>query len=1216
MKRFSNKLSFIALAAMMLMGTKTVYAQTPLFFEGFENVKQSDLKSGSEAPTDVPTAAQQGKFYNYGGRGKIMSDPAFGNYYQNLADADEYTKSIAENFLRITLTDDMRTKIGDAVSRSKAMTVGFWVNGQVAVDYELPLECGSMFCIFSNERFRKADNYDEKPRFMFDIACNGWTYSYMPNSDANGNTIGVNQFFYEESNKKNRTEDKVLVSLFGKDNYIHPLNQSKYKFYDDKKWHYVAYVMDQDLTRVTVYLDGVQTGRINNVKNLAGSVFTGNTDYPGRTRYLRNIVLGGFTPHGLFYDKQYYSDAALAYDDIAIYGQALSQDQIKAIINEKDKSKTWMFGDDGTGTKGEGFNNNTTTGLKFETYITEPYDDGYWTGKGKNRKWVSVWKTREVWKENNKGLNSEQLLAMDGKEKISVLNVPNGYYVRFESKYSNSNSVNPPAVESGTWVGTRESAENEGYTITTIKSNGEVRLKINSDIIFKSIKITPYQYADVKWGNKVGNNEYNILPDATKYVTFDAVGKNTFKQNGTVISNPSSVLPKVALKIDGDGFKDVVNGYTESRKTNGAYIKYTSSAPHVATVDADGNITMTGIAGNAYIKAEIISNNLFNESEVTDYFEVRVRKDENTLRLKSGVAVDVADRFPEVYNEKYLDSENGYDDKKLENITLTVGGWPHTEGNVYASATGQVKDGWEAGKSFGSVKECLDEFNIYSKGKEVAKSESYGLNNDFKVNDGDFAASSNEVNKTPWTLPSRGSYVKFEPLKAGIVTMYIHQDGNLEKSASNLKRSNHVYWRPVYIADETGKVVEDVQTATSGLIGPEDQFFSDDKRRAQFLEDELTLYNFDESLRKDLIYLRDKHHDRFVTLINNWANAEWTQKVFESEDGGHLVMSTAIVRYTFNVYPGKTYYLFSNAGKIGIAGFNFEEDRLMRKDSNGNIIVRDVEAASEVINYTDNVDDSDPVIPTDKKDYNTVTYTRNFYQNKWGSICLPFSMNNRQMREQFGDETAVVIMKGIDENGTIQMVWHTNQDIIAGYPYFILPRGEIKNENVSNGVISKIEANVVFEDKIIKENNPLFSVGSKFNTIDWSTSYNGESYSSDYPYVFVGNLTKETAPAGSYVMLTNGVLTKAKNTPTIKPFRAYLKYQGSDPTKAKPLNFGNWDQKDETTAINDFMFQNGILTESSDVYSIDGTKIRHNVQNLSGLDKGIYIINGKKYVVE
>lgn len=1205
MKRFSNKLGSFALVAMMLMGTKTVYAQTPLFFEGFENVKQSDLKSGSEAPTDVPTAAQQGKFYNYGGRGKIMSDPAFGNYYQNLADADEYTKSIAENFLRITLTDDMRTKIGDAVSRSKAMTVGFWVNGQVAVDYELPLECGSMFCIFSNERFRKADagkvNESERPRFMFDIACNGWTYSYMPNSDANGNTIGMNQFFYEESNKKNRTGDKVLSSLFGDGNYIHPLDQSKKKFYDDKKWHYVAYVMDFNSKNVTVYLDGEKTGEIKDFTKVNGAEFTGNQDYPGRTRYLRNIVLGGFTPHGLFYDKQYYSDAALAYDDIAIYGQTLTQDQIKAIISQKDKSKTWMFGDEGTNSRGDGFNTttNNTTGLKFQ--------------KKKNN-------NNNYENNNNKSLNSEQLLAMNGTEKISVLNVPAGYYVRFESKYSNTNSVNPPGVESGSWIGTRNSAENEGYTITTVRSNnGEVRLKINSDIVFKSIKITPYQYADVKWGNKVGDNEYNILPNDKKYVTFDAVGKNTFKQNGKDV-NYKNVLPNVALMIDGNGYKDVANGYTESKKTDGAYIKYTSSAPHVATVDADGNITMTGIAGNAYIKAEIISNNLFNESEVTDYFEIRVRKEENTLRLRNGVAVAVADRFPEVYTEKF----NEYGDKKLENITLTVGGWPHTEGNVYASASGQVKDGWAAGKSFGSTTECLDEFNIYSKGKEVAKSESYGLNGLF--DNGDFApvytkndnniTFSSAVNKTPWTLPSRGSYVKFEPLKAGIVTMYIHQDGNLEKTSSTLRRSNHIYWRPVYIADETGKVVENVQTATSGLIGPEDQFFSDDKRRAQFIESELDLYNFDESLRNDLIYLRDKHHDRFITLIDNWANAEWTQKVFKSDDGGHLVMSTAIVRYTFNVYPGKTYYLFSNEGKIGIAGFNFEEDRLMRKDSNGNIIVRDVEAAEDVIEYTDNVDDADPVIPTDKKDYNTVTYTRNFYQNKWGSICLPFSMNNRQMREQFGDETAVVLMKGIDENGTIQMVWHTNQDIIAGYPYFILPRGEIKNQNVSNGVISKIEANVVFEDKIIKENNPLFSVGSKFNTIDWSTSYNGESYSSDYPYVFVGNLTKETAPAGSYVMLTNGVLTKAKNTPTIKPFRAYLKYQGSDPTKAKPLNFGNWDQKDETTAINDFMFQNGILTESSDVYSIDGTKIRHNVQNLSGLDKGIYIINGKKYVVE
>ena len=46
------------------------------------------------------------------------------------------------------------------------------------------------------------------------------------------------------------------------------------------------------------------------------------------------------------------------------------------------------------------------------------------------------------------------------------------------------------------------------------------------------------------------------------------------------------------------------------------------------------------------------------------------------------------------------------------------------------------------------------------------------------------------------------------------------------------------------------------------------------------------------------------------------------------------------------------------------------------------------------------------------------------------------------------------------------------------------------------------------------------------------------------------------------------------------------------------------------------MFENGILTESTDVYGIDGTVIRRDAQNISNLSKGVYIVNGKKFVVK
>ena len=96
-----------------------------------------------------------------------------------------------------------------------------------------------------------------------------------------------------------------------------------------------------------------------------------------------------------------------------------------------------------------------------------------------------------------------------------------------------------------------------------------------------------------------------------------------------------------------------------------------------------------------------------------------------------------------------------------------------------------------------------------------------------------------------------------------------------------------------------------------------------------------------------------------------------------------------------------------------------------------------------------------------------------------------------------------------------------------------------------------------------------------------------------------------------------GAQPKLKNATTAKPFRAYIKYQGSNSSHAKPLYTSiNWQEGEETTAINDIIFQNGILMESSDVYGVDGSIIRHDAQNLKDLSKGVYIVNGKKFVVK
>ena len=253
-------------------------AKDRVYYLDFENVVNADVAPMqgqvalvNESPADGQVQEyQKGHLYNYGNRGRIYNDPIFGNYYQNLAiDVNEFTESKSQNFLRIVLTDAQKDELMP-IAKSGEATIGFWVNGRIANRYELPLERGSMFCAFSNDCFAIADNQYIKPRYMFDIACNGWTYSYMPNNDREDyadNPRAMNKFFYGED--VNVVADNVTpkASLFGK-YYTHSQDQRQHKFYDDNEWHYVTYVASDGLKKIKVYLDGVQTGTLDVEKEI------------------------------------------------------------------------------------------------------------------------------------------------------------------------------------------------------------------------------------------------------------------------------------------------------------------------------------------------------------------------------------------------------------------------------------------------------------------------------------------------------------------------------------------------------------------------------------------------------------------------------------------------------------------------------------------------------------------------------------------------------------------------------------------------------------------------------------------------------------------------------------------------------------------------------------------------------------------------------------
>lgn len=1216
---------------------------------GIEIVTEESDMAAYEATPEHDKYYYQGKYLNYGGKGRVLNDPVFGKYYQNLADStDEYTKSVAQNFLRIILTDEQREKIGSGIchwkeEQDRSATIGFWVNAKIANKYELPLERGSMFCVFSNERFRKADagsiETGQEPRFMFDLACNGTTYSNIPKSIAGENGGPLidydNFFFYGDTVPLTNTP---TPSLFGEKFYKNAQDQTTSKFYDDDQWHYVAYVATNGLKTVTLFVDGEECGKMDMTTLGEGlKDFNVEGDFSGRTFYLRNIVLGGFTPHGLFFQKEYYEDAALAFDDIAIYSRALNADEIYDIMEDKQlKRDEWHFtttlkadgmaeknlsrldastwrGSNGVYTLNRNITKSelqighetifSTEGLKFtgtagqiiidqkngliglkrgaEIYVPDLNrgENVYFVVKsGDPEKYpldpYDLWPINDPCELRTRGVS---LYGIQGKEDFSV-------FTGYKNNNISSQSYGFRVYSHGTIA-----AYNTAYTGYPHNNNNNDNVLWISDVF-----ISPYSLTYTDDSRKV--NSINTKNYTRRVIHVD-VERNDDKYEFT-----QPTLP-VLIITDGTSTKnEKISDYSKDKFDSGAkscYIRFTSSAPHVATVNQSGKVTVTGITGYATIKAELVFDNLYDGCISTAY-QIRVENTPKTHHAEENVKYDVAEK-------KTVKAKDGSDA-----ITMSLGGWAYND-NTYAGTegddvdnNGSAVDSWSKGFVIDERNDVtpVDGFNTYSQGSQNAKSESYG--ND----DGRYIPTTQVVrNVTPWTLPCRGSYLKFDAEKPGVLTVYVLQNGNLDKSDMTNDYSDQIHWRPVYITNERGVCVPRVQYDTNSKISEKDNFFKEGRRRAQFIEEIEGTYN--QRLKASLLELKANDYNRFKLLLDHWENQGWKQKVIKTDDGGYMIMSKGIVRYSFNVVPGQTYYVFSNDTKIGYAGYNFEEGKILFDNARLDYDVNPMYGAAVT---------TTPVVYKDELNYNPklpeginnmfsvpVEIQRSFKANTWSSICLPFSMNRKQLEENFGEGTSVVLLKQVInqgyKKGRVELIWHVNQDIIAGYPYFILPT---KN-------VTKIKFNAPFrkdQDRYLEK--PYLAVGSNGKSFEHKSGY---TYYDDYPYVFEGNFKDEDIPAGSYVMSNSGTLARVKNPVMAKPFRAYIRC--IDVANAKPLTTMSFSESEgETTSIEELLQDNGIILESSDVYGVNGVKVRSNTHSLEGLSKGIYVVNGKKYVVK
>lgn len=200
---------------------------------------------------------------------------------------------------------------------------------------------------------------------------------------------------------------------------------------------------------------------------------------------------------------------------------------------------------------------------------------------------------------------------------------------------------------------------------------------------------------------------------------------------------------------------------------------------------------------------------------------------------------------------------------------------------------------------------------------------------------------------------------------------------------------------------------------------------------------------------------------------------------------------------------------------------------------------------------------------------------------KWNTIVLPFALNETQVTEMFGEGAKVAAYKGSTVNGEhVTLNFEEQTSMVANTPYMIKP-GTSASYKV-NGVILEPASGL----KTVKDAN------------------NG--------ITFVGNYTTGQALKKNSFFISNNVFYRASGQETMKAYRATFQVP-STMTEAKTMNTVFVGDGGSVTAIDDVHVS---PQASFDVYHINGMLVKKNAIDLNGLDKGIYIINGKKYVVK
>ncbi len=606
----------------------------------------------------------------------------------------------------------------------------------------------------------------------------------------------------------------------------------------------------------------------------------------------------------------------------------------------------------------------------------------------------------------------------------------------------------------------------------------------------------------------------------------------------------------------------IVNNSTWTEVDKSTELPLTINLTKTSTISAYAEYTNSN---NEAIKSDVVSNTYFLLDAKTTYLNTENTQDVGFTVKKNDMTM--------TYGGLKVGSENFTTLSKNENTDTNILGSNHT---VSGNALYGTKD---------AESECGDG-NI---GGTKTSHEYLHCN------------ASNKLHERTFALPAVGSFFKFEPEANGKLTVFVEQQGAIHNTNNNLV-PDVVRKRPVYFLDETGKSIKAEYAYTSSKVNKADwttikktnnkdgdTFYTKeymDKLQAYYQNiidgNNTTFTNFNSAVTDKHAKLTLGTSIQPIIVLHEECNTDILKGDGMSETGddnydktGYMLISEGYVTYTFPVQAGKTYYLFASRTKLALSGFCFDKDE---------------KYAATNVTLDGNADNTTTINGLKEGNQYNVTLNRSFGANKWYAVVLPFSVSQKQMKNVFGD--GVKVLHYSDVTGTdLNLFEHFYQMIVGGTPVLVKPSVAVTNPVFNNVTLTS--------KTVVDIKNTGFKCTGSWDNVDFP----------EYSYFI-------DAKTNSFYQYDP---TKVE-TSTVKPhagaFRSWIiASENASTAKQLTMHINGIEEQGETTAIwNAISGNDDAEIASKGIYSLSGQKM--NATDTRSLPKGIYIVNGKKFIVK